>query len=165
VGTAFDIFDEFRTWNEFHGADVGLQLWTHAHGWTIELSGKLGLGAMVRTVDVAGETLVIAPASTTVSPGGLLTAPSNIGRSRSARFSVLPELTVRLRHPLSRFFTITAGYTVLIASNVARTGDQIDMVVNTSQLGNGVLVGDPRPARTVNDSTLWVHGFTVGLEW
>ncbi len=166
VGTTFDVFDDFRTWNEFHGADLGLQLWTHMHGWTIEVLGKVALGETIRTVEVNGETFTLSPAGVpSLAPGGLLAMPTNMGRYQSNKFSALPELTIRLRRPISRFFTFTVGYTALVLNNVVRTGDQIDLAVNPSQFGNGALIGTARPAMLMNDSTVWVHGFTVGLEW
>lgn len=166
VDTTFDLFDDFRTWNEFHGADMGLQLWTHAHGWTIEVTGKLALGALIRTVEVDGATFVEPPVgSPSLAPGGLLALPTNMGRFQSSRFSVLPEFTIRLRRPISHFFTFTVGYSALVLNNVVRTGDQIDLVVNPSQLGNGALIGAARPTTLMKDSTVWVHGVTLGLEW
>ncbi len=165
-GTTFDVLDEFRTRNEFHGGDLGLQLWTHMHGWTVEVLGKVAVGAVARTVEINGSTLVepgVGDASLT--SGGLLTAPTNIGRYQSCRFSALPELTIRFRRPISRFFTFSVGYTAMLLDHVVRTGDQLDVVVNPTQLGNGVLAGPPRPTVLMNDSTLWVHGLTIGLEW
>ena len=70
-----------------------------------------------------------------LAPGGLLAMPTNMGRYQSSQISVLPELTVRFRRPLSRFFTITCGYTALVLNNVVRTGDQIDLAVNPTQFG------------------------------
>ncbi len=165
-GTSFDVLDEFRTWNEFHGGDLGLQLWTHMHGWTVEVQGKIAVGAISRTVEINGNTLVVTPTdAASLTSGGLLTAPTNIGRYQSCKFSALPELTIRFRRPISRFFTLTLGYTAMMLDHVVRTGDQLDTVVNPTQLGNGVLSGVPRPTVLMNDSTLWVHGFTIGLEW
>ena len=48
VGTTLDVLDQFGTWNEFHGADLGLQLWTRAGGWTIEVLGKIAIGSLAR---------------------------------------------------------------------------------------------------------------------
>ncbi len=166
VGTTFDLFDDFRTWNEFHGADLGLQLWTHMHGWTIEVIGKVALGKTLRTLEVNGETFTLSPAGgASVAPGGLLAMPTNMGRHQSNQFAALPELTIRLRRPISRFFTFTAGYTAMALSGVVRTGDQIDLAVNPTQFGNGTLIGAPYPAVRMDDSTVWLQGVSVGLEW
>lgn len=164
--TVVERSDRFRTWNEFHGADIGLQVWTRAGGWTVEILTKLALGAVVRTVEIDGETFTD-PSSdpATVSEGGLVAMPTNMGRFQSSQFSVMPELTIRFRRPISRFFTFTVGYTALALNNTARTGEQIDLAVNTTQFAGGTLNGAPRPAMSMNDSTLWVQGLSVGLEW
>ncbi len=138
AGTTFDLLDRFATWNEFHGADLGLQLWTHAHGWTVEVLGKIAIGSVARTIEINGETLTITPDNTdSFSSGGLLAMPTNMGRHQSCRFSAMPELTIRLRRPLSRFFTLSLGYTVMAVDHVVRTGDQLDLTVNPTQFGNG----------------------------
>jgi hypothetical protein len=166
IGTAFDLFDDFRTWNEFHGADLGLQFWTRAYGWTVEVLGKVAFGATLRTLEINGETITSPPVGlASFAPGGVLAMPTNIGRYQSSQVSVLPELTIRLRRPISRFFTLTMGYSALVLNNVWRTGDQIDLAVNPSQFNNGVLVGAARPAPILKDSVVWLQGFTIGLEW
>jgi hypothetical protein len=165
VGTTFDVFDDFRTFNEFHGADLGLQFWTETHGWTVELLGKAAVGATIRTVEIDGQTIVVSPVDESVTDGGLLAAPSNMGRFQSSQLSVLGEFSLRVRRPLSRFFTLTAGYSLLALNNVVRSGHQVDLVVNPTQLGGGTLVGPARPALAMRDSTVWLHGFSVGLEW
>jgi hypothetical protein len=50
-------------------------------------------------------------------------------------------------------------------NDVARAGDQIDPVVNTSQLPPGTLVGAPRPAFNFEDTHFWAHGINAGLEY
>ncbi|MFO7903571.1 MAG: BBP7 family outer membrane beta-barrel protein [Pirellulaceae bacterium] len=165
-GTRIERFDDFRTWNEFHGADMGLQLWTHANGWTVEVLAKVALGAVARTVEIDGETYTLSPdGNPSLTPGGLLAMPTNMGRFHSSQFSMMPELTIRFRRPISRFFTFTMGYTILAVDNTARTGDQIDLALNPSQFAGGTLTGSPRPRMPMNDSTLWVQGLSVGLEW
>jgi hypothetical protein len=166
VGTTFDILEEMSTWNEFHGGDLGVQWWTEAHGWTLEVATKIALGGIARTVQIGGDTLVNSPGDSPVLvPGGLLALPTNIGRHHSSRFSAVPELSVTFRRPLTPHFILTVGYSLIVADHVVRTGDQLDLAVNPTQLGGGTLAGAARPAVLMNDSTLWLHGFNVGLEW
>jgi len=166
VGTVFDIFERYATWNEFHGADLGLQMWTDVWGCTVEMLAKLAVGSVSRTVEIDGETLVDEPGSPlSISPGGLYALPSNLGRYRTTRAAVLPEFGIRLRRRISHSFILSAGYTVIVLDDVVRTGDQLDLTVNPAQLGGGSLVGEPRPAVLMKGSLLWVHGLHVGLEW
>jgi hypothetical protein len=165
--TVVDIFDAVSTWNEFHGADLGLQWWTHLHGWTVEVVTKVAIGGIARTVDIAGDTITDPPGNSaaTISPGGLLALPTNIGRHHSCSFATAPELSIKLRRQLSRYLILTLGYSVMMVDNVARTGDQLDLVVNPTQINGGALPGIPRPAVLMNDSQLWLQGFNIGLEW
>ncbi len=166
AGTLFDMSDRFETWNEFHGGDVGLQWWTQAHGWTLEILTKVSLGGLSRIVSINGETVTQTPADDMVwQPGGLLAQPSNIGRRRSTCFTAAPELSLKLRRQVTRHLIFTVGYSLLAVDRVARTGDQLDLAVNPSQFHGGALIGPPRPAAWMNDSTLWLHGLTLGLEW
>ena len=125
VGTVFDIFERYATWNEFHGADLGLQMWTDVWGCTVEMLAKLALGSVSRTVEIDGETLVDEPGSpVSISPGGLYALPSNMGRYRTTRAAVLPEFGIRLRRRISHSFILSAGYTVIVLDDVVRTEDQ-----------------------------------------
>jgi len=166
VGTTFDLLDEMSTWNEFHGGDLGVQWWTHARGWTFEFVTKLAIGGIARTVQIDGDTLVQTPDDPAVlTPGGLLAQPTNIGRHRTGRFTAVPELSIKVRRQLTHHLILTAGYSLVIVDHVVRTGDQLDLVVNPTQFGGGELSGVPRPGVLMHDSTLWLHGLSVGLEW
>ena len=50
-----------------------------------------------------------------------------------------------------------------------RPGDQIDPVINPTQLptpaGPGTLVGPARPAFAFHETDLWVHGINFGGEF
>jgi hypothetical protein len=166
AGTVFQIHDEFRVNNEFHGGDIGLQWWSCLHGWNLEVTSKVALGGLTRTADVYGSTLIdVAGGPTFETAGGLLALPTNMGSHASCRFVAVPELNVKLRRQLSRYFVLTLGYSVLFVDQVARVGDAVDLAVNPSQLNGGVLIGDPRPAYHLRGSQLWLHGLHVGLEW
>jgi hypothetical protein len=165
-GTTFDIFEDVSTWNEFHGGDVGLQWWTHVRGWTVEATTKIALGGLARTVEIGGETITESPGDpATIAAGGLLALPTNMGRHQSCRFATVPELSIKLRRQLSRYLILTLGYSVVVVDNVVRTGDQLDLAVNPTQINGGALSGPARPTVLMNDSRLWLQGFNIGLEW
>jgi hypothetical protein len=166
VGTTFDILEDVSTWNEFHGGDLGVQWWTHARGWTLEVVTKIAIGGVARTVEINGDTLIESPGDSPVLvPGGLLALPTNIGRHQSCRFATVPELSIKLRRQLTHHLILTVGYSLVVVDNVVRTGDQLDLVINPTQINGGTLSGAARPAVLMNDSTLWLHGLNVGLEW
>ncbi len=166
AGTTIDAFDEFKTWSEFNGGELGLQFWTDYHGWTVDVLAKSALGPMSRIVDVQGSTITAEPSGpVTLSSGGLLAQPTNVGRHRSTYFSIVPEIGIRLRRRVSHTFVFTLGYTLILVDHVARVGEQIDTLVNPTQMGGNPLVGAARPHVPMTDRTLWVQGLTVGLEW
>jgi hypothetical protein len=93
--------------------------------------------------------------------------------------TVSPPLTVGLLFPVSevglnvgwqltRHVTLYAGYSFLWVNTVARAGEQIDPVVNTTQFpilsGNGPLVGLARPAFHFDGTDFWAQGLDFGLE-
>ncbi len=166
IGTLIDVGDRFATWNEFHGVDLGLQYWTRRGPWTAELTTKLAIGGVSRFVDVEGYTVVDPPGDfPTVYSGGLLALPSNMGRHHSTQFSMLPELRIKLRRRLTHSCILTLGYNLTLLGHVLRTGDQLDLAVNTTQLSGGALIGSARPRVPFRDQTLWVQGFNIGLQW
>lgn len=166
LGTTFDILEGVSTWNEFHGGDLGLKWWLPTRSCTFEVVTKMAVGGIARTVEFGGETLVTSPGDSPVlTAGGLLVQPTNIGRYRTGRFTALPELSIKVRRQLTRQLVLTAGYSLMVVDHVLRSGDQLDLVVNPTQFGGGTLSGAARPTVLMNDSTLWLHGLSVGLEW
>jgi hypothetical protein len=166
MGTTFDMLEGISTWNEFHGGDLGLQWWLRTGGCTFEIVTKMAIGGIARTVELGGETLITSPGDAPLlTPGGLLVQPTNMGRYRTGRFTALPELSIKVRRQLTRQLVLTAGYSLMVVDHVVRSGDQLDLAVNPTQFGGGTLAGAARPAVLMHDSTLWLHGLSVGLEW
>ena len=60
--------------------------------------------------------------------------PSNRGRFETNRFSLVPEFGVTVGYQVTDWFRIYAGYNLLYIGDVMRPGDQMDRVVNTSQI-------------------------------
>jgi hypothetical protein len=58
-----------------------------------------------------------------------------------------------------------AGYTLIVLNDVLRSGNQIDRVVNTSQIGGQPLEGAALPAPNFDHSTLVLQGINLGLEY
>ncbi|QDV83739.1 hypothetical protein TBK1r_26810 [Stieleria magnilauensis] len=164
AGTSFDLLDQFDSKNTFHGGQFGIACqWQPNRCWSIDLIGKLALGATQRQADVTGRTLVSAVGNIE-NPAGLLTQGSNIGSYSSDNFTTITEFGVTLNRHFSRSLTANFGYTFLYWNDVARAGDQIDLNVNTSQIPPGVLVGAARPAFAFRSTDFWAQGLRFGLE-
>lgn len=168
VGTTINVFDSFRTQNQFHGADLGtLTKVTHGR-WTYELLSKIALGNTQSIQTIEGLTVV-----TPVPPGavvqtadtGLLAQRSNVGRHTSNKFSTIPETKLTLGYQLTPRLRVHAGYSFLVWTNVLRGGDQIDPYVNGQYLnGAANIQGLNRPLYTPNYGHLYVHAINTGIE-
>jgi hypothetical protein len=161
-----DVVDVFNTWNEFHGLDLGVKYWVSRGPWSLELTGKLAIGSLTRTLEAEGSTLFVpAIGNPTLYEGGFYALPTNEGRYRSSRLSALPEIGFTLRRQISHDFIFTFGYNLLLVNNVVRSGDQLSLNINASQFNGGALVGPDAPRVRMKDSVLWAHGFNIGVEW
>jgi hypothetical protein len=167
-GEVLVVNDHFDTHNHFYGAQAGVRSEYHWRCWELDVTGKVALGVNHEVANVNGFT-TIAPLGVASStfPGGLLTQPTNIGHYNRDRFSVVPEVGVNLSYRLNDHWRIFAGYNFLYWVNVARPGQQIDTVVNGTQLPpRGVpFVGPARPIFTFHDTDFWAHGGNVGVEY
>lgn len=155
-------YDEFSAHNRFHGGQLGL----HAdigHGLVFcELTGKVAFGQTYEVVRVDGASRVAGR----VVPGGVYALPTNIGRAARGVFAVAPEGTFRIGLRLTDAGRFYVGYNFLYLSDAVRPGDQLDRVVNPSQvaaLGGGP-AGPDRPRPVFARSEFWVQGLVIGLE-
>ncbi len=165
VGTGFLVQDQFQSKNEFNGGQVGLAGEYRSGRWYVDARGLVALGNTHSEVTIGGATQISVPGGpTTVSPGGLLALPTNIGRYSSDQFSVVPEASLSLGYQLGGGIRAFVGYTFLYWSNVRRAGDQIDLVVNPTQIPPGTLVGAPRPAFLARNTDFWAQGISLGVE-
>lgn len=166
LGTVTIVEDRFKTRNEFHGAQVGANFEFDQDLWSLAFLGKLAMGDLRRTVDIQGDTVVAIPAlPATTTAGGLLAQSTNIGRYGSSRFAVLPEFGVQGRLRLTRRLDFTLGYSLLLLNDVARSGAQVDRVVNPTQIGAQPLVGPARPRFELVDSDFWMQSLNLGAEF
>lgn len=164
-GTNFLVDDFFQTENDFYGYDIGAIGSMYKGRWSFDVRGRIALGAMYQQVNINGSTVVSVPGGTTnTAVGGLLTQPTNIGSYDDTKFAVIPEIGFNLGYRVTDCLRIFGGYSFLYISSVARAGDQIDPVVNATQIGGGTLVGPARPSFAFNDTDLWVHGLNFGAE-
>ncbi len=162
-GTVVDVEDYFGTRNTYHAGVVGA-IWEYDNGCgALSLRAAVGLGNMRQEVTVRGSTTTTAPGgpATTVD-SGFLTQPSNIGNYVQDEFAVAPELSLRARWYLSDRVALTAGYTLLYYSQVARPGEQIDRSLNLTQVP-GPIVGESRPAFQFHSGSLLLHGVQLGI--
>lgn len=163
--------DRFGTQNQFNGGQLGIdferRFWQK---WFLGAQLKVALGHISQEVHIGGSTLFLPPGGgASLQPGGFFALPTNIGRQRRDEFAVVPELNLKVGYDVNERLRLFVGYDVMMISDVARPGDQIDPVVNTTQLptnlGPGVLVGPARPAVLFRTTDFWAQGLNVGVEY
>jgi hypothetical protein len=168
-GSRVNLRDEFRTVNRFYGGQAGLETGVQLARLTMDLRGKIALGQMHQGADVSGATNVLRPdGSTTLFQGGLFAVGSNSGRHQRDELAFVPEVDLNVGLQLTSHVKLYAGYSFLWVSTVARAGEQIDPVVNVTQVRiktpPGPLVGPARPAFQFDGADFWAQGLNLGLE-
>jgi hypothetical protein len=170
VSSTIFISDRFRTTNEFQGGQVGLRSEWRFGRTFLCLTGKLALGMTDQVIDIQGTTtLVPASGSPTSVPAGVLALASNSGRVHASTFTVLPEFNLKIGVDLCKCLRVHVGYDSLLWNKVVRPGNQISNIVNLSQVPTsstfGTLVGPALPQVFIRESTLWIQGINMGMEW
>ncbi|MCU0961038.1 MAG: BBP7 family outer membrane beta-barrel protein [Pirellulaceae bacterium] len=168
VGTTFGIVDAFGTENDFHGGEVGLSTLINRGCWDFDILTKLAFGNMHQRATIGGQTAITVPTQPALlGNGGLLALPTNIGTYSWDEFALIPELNLNLRYRWSERLSLEMGYSLLWITDIARTGGQIDMNVNPSQLpaNGGNLVGPAAPLPVLDHSDMWIQGLNLGVVW
>jgi hypothetical protein len=161
------VTDDFQTRNNFYGGQVGAQAALHFKNVSITVLGKLAMGTMEQQINITGQTtLLMAGVPTFGTPGGLLALASNSGRFNTNRFALVPEGAATVSVQLTDKIHISAGYTYLNINNVVRAGNQINRLVDPTQLPSSQTFTNTvgtQPTLNFNRSTFWAEGLTVGL--
>jgi hypothetical protein len=166
-GTVTRVADAFDTENYALVGELGAVAQWQWGGLFLDVTGKLGFAGNHQVVEINGATRTEVPGSSpTSTQGGFLTQQTNISRHAGGTFSFIPEIGLQLSYAITPNIRLSAGYTFLYWTDVLRPGDQIDTVINASQLNGGSLTGDRRPAVLgMRSSDLWLQGITLGVEW
>jgi len=155
------ITDRFSTHNQFHGGEIGLRGRMARGQWSADVLGLFGLGNMNEQVTIFGATDV----NGLTNPGGILAQSTNMGTYTRNRFTFVPQLTANLKYHITPNASVHIGYNIIWISNITTAGQQIDTVVNSSQIGGGPLVGPARPAFVFHDQSYWLQGINFGANW
>jgi hypothetical protein len=89
--------------------------------------------------------------------------PSNPGTFTHTAVNGVFEVNANLGCQLTRHWRFLVGYTLLLWDKPIRAGDQVDLVVNPTQLA-GPLVGPARPSIPFKEDFFWAQGLNTGLE-
>lgn len=157
------VTDVFATENEYHAGHFGLQGMYVMGCWGVELLAKFGFGNMRQEVAIDGTTSVTAQNnSTDVRDSGLLAQQlTNSSVHTQDVFSYMQEAGIKLAYCPTDHLKLSVGYSLMYWSSVARPGDHIDLIVDTTPLPGTV---PTHPAFAFNPSNFLLHGLNCGLE-
>jgi uncharacterized low-complexity protein len=164
-GSSIFAQDRFDTRNDFNGGQVGFVSEWRSGRLVLGARGLIAVGNTHKEASVSGSTAAAIPgigAAQTFT--GVLAQPTNIGNYERNEFAYVPEGSVTVGLQVTDGFRVFLGYTFIYWSNVWRAGDQVDLTINTTQLGTGPLIGAPRPQFPAKDSDFWAQGVSAGLE-
>ncbi|MBL8821211.1 MAG: BBP7 family outer membrane beta-barrel protein [Planctomycetia bacterium] len=165
-GAQSHVWDDFGTANNFYGLNLGLRSqWYFGSTWSLDITGKLGLGAMRGTITIDGYTQTAVPPQFIINTerGGLYAQASNVGRTTDIRFGVVPEIEIALGYYFWDHWRFTMGYNFMAMTNVVRPGDQIDNRINPN-IFNGQTGGPNLPEPLNKTSTFYLNTLSLGLE-
>jgi hypothetical protein len=166
LGTTISLTDRFETQNDFHGGEIGAAAEFWCGDLSLRLLGKVALGSTRQRVDISGTTIITVPGAPPAQfNGGLLALGTNIGSYSRNEFTVVPEAGLSIGYQLTCNIRAMVGYSLIYWSDVVRPGDQVDLVINPTQLPPGTLQGPARPAFTFKSSDFWAQGVNFGLEF
>ena len=163
IGTIIDTHDSFEVKNKFHGGFIGLMAESADGPLSWSTMAKVAFGNMNQEARISGSSTTTVPGAGSASnPFGLLALPSNIGSYDQDEFAIVPELNVSVRYNVSNNFQLLLGYSFIYWSEVALSGDLIDLNVNTTQI-DGNLVGPAAPTQQpLQSDGFWYTGLNIG---
>lgn len=166
----YNTFDQFLTYNNFYGGQIGLKTSYDINRWYFNATTKLALGATWENVSANGATFTNIGGFAS-APGGLFSAPSNIGSQTREQFAVVPELNLNAGYRIRPWASVFVGYSFLYISAVARPGQQLSHSINPSQSSGitgqfpATLTGPAVPTLSVHTTSFWAQGLNFSLEF
>jgi hypothetical protein len=163
------VLDRIRASNRFNGGVFGVRHETRFGMWSVQAIGKLGVGNMHQVLEFQGATNFFNPATgrTGATYGGLFANSTNIGKWNHDEFTLIPELTVNLGVNLTRSLTMFVGYNFMYISNVARPGNQVNPVVDSTTIPFsptfGALGNPPGTQVLFVQDDFWLQGVNFGM--
>lgn len=158
--------DQFSTHNRFAGPQVGTMLGLGGGKWSVELISKLAGGLTHQLRNIEGAPLMSASVvSPLLIPGPLLALPTNSGRETARRVTLVPELALKTRLALTSWCSVSVGYSLLYWNKVLCPGDQMNPLINVTQLPfRGPFSGSPDPKPVFVHTDYFMQGLDLGLQ-
>ncbi|HLW68427.1 MAG TPA: BBP7 family outer membrane beta-barrel protein [Gemmataceae bacterium] len=166
-GNVFQVTDRFQNVTRVFALQTGVRAEWIQGPWRFNMVAKIGAGWSHARLYADGRTTPLNPPAPAY-PGGLLADPTYSYRSSLDQFTWIPEFQGRIAYAILPRMSVYAGIDYLFITNLARPGQQIDQVVNPTQvpmIGTGILVGPARPMVPKVNSTFTAEGLLFGMEF
>ncbi len=162
--------------NRFYGAQVGLDFEGNWNGLFVSLRPRIALGGVHQVVKIEGSsTTVLDGVTTRVTPGGLLFAPLDVGRTSRDRFSLIPELNLKVGYNFTPWLRGHIGYDIMGFYHMVRPGDVTVTSSTTTTLTSAPAAGTTgtssttavtvtQPTFRFRDSDILIQGINFGVE-
>jgi hypothetical protein len=121
-------------------------------------------GWNISHVNINGATFISSGGPPTVSSGGLLALPTNIGLVRYSHPTLIPEFGLNIAYDFTNHLRLRGGYNFLYWDQVRRPGQQIDTSINPNLIPVALGGGPVRPLVSRDETDIFVHGMNFGIE-
>lgn len=146
-----DIADHFNATNDYYSGLIGFVGELRSQCWALNVVGKVGLGNMIKKIDISGQTITEIIGIETITPVGLLAHPGNINKHSFHQFEVVPEINAKLELRLWPHFWVTAGYQYMFWPRIILAGEQVNLDVDAEFVRH--------------DTSFWAQGLTAGFHF
>lgn len=165
--SVLNVQDNFSTKNRFYGIQIGARTEIDYHNFNFDLTAEIAFGENCQKLSISGETNV--DSKIVIQPIGLFAEPSNIGTFNRNQFAIVPQLEAKISYDLNKNMRPFLTYNFIYINHIIRPGNQIDRNINQSQNvligGSGVLTGPASPAPKFNNTSMWMQGLGIGIEF
>jgi hypothetical protein len=165
------VTDRINASNRFNGGVFGLRHEMRSGMWSVTTTGKIGVGNMHQVLNIDGLTSFANPTTRRMgaSYGGLYANASNIGKFDNDEFAIIPEVTMNVGVNLTKSLTLFAGYNFMWISRVARPGNQVNPVIDSSTVpfspNFGELGHTPGTRQLFVQDDFWLTGVNFGMSY
>jgi hypothetical protein len=165
--SVLNVRDQFSTKNSFYGLQIGARSTFSYYNLSLEVLAEIAFGINHQQLNMSGQTNI--DNKIILQPIGLFAEPTNSGTFRHNQFTFLPELQMKLGYHINKYIYPFITYHIIYIHQIIRPGNEIDRNINLSQNpligGTGVLSGPATPSAQFRNTSFWMQGFSVGIEF
>ncbi len=165
--SVLNVRDQFSTKNFFYGLQIGAHSNFSYYNLSLDVLAEIALGVNYQRLNISGQTNV--DDKMILQPIGLFAEPTNRGTFTKNQLTFLPELQLKMGYPINKYIWPFITYHFIYIHQIIRPGNAIDRRINLSQNpligGTGILSGPATPSVQFRNTSFWMQGFSVGIEF